>query len=282
MSTPVRWPAHQQAMLREMGLRMWLPQVADPAPAATKPAAVAPLDAPLDPSLDARQDTPKGTIQAAPLARAPALAAPAMAAPVPGPLDHLDAPALQAAAAACQACGLCRSRNQAILGDGPMPSACMVVGEPPGTEEDAAGDPFAGDAGRLLGRMLAAVGLSRQAGAPDSAAYTTNIVKCHPPRDRVVSAQELSQCLPFLQRQVALVKPRVILAMGRLAAQPMLGSQAPLGQLRGRIHDWQGVPLVVTYHPSYLLRHPECKREAWEDLCLAAQVLDATRPPGPA
>ena len=290
MSAQPRWPAHQQAMLREMGLRMWLPQLADaavaapehaPLPAAIPAAIPAATGAPA-PAPNRATATPLAATPATPVVRAPAVAEPALPTPLPGHLDHLDAPALRAAAQACQACGLCRSRRQAILGAGPMPAACMVVGDPSGTEEDTTGEPFAGDAGRLLGRMLAAVGLSRQVGEPGEATYTTNIVKCHPPRDRVVSALELSQCLPFLQRQAALVKPRVILAMGRLAAQPMLGSQAPLGQLRGRIHDWHGVPLVATYHPSYLLRHPECKREAWEDLCLAAQVLDTTRPPGTA
>ena len=148
-----------------------------------------------------------------------------------------------------------------------------------------------GAAGQLLDRMLAALGLSRGGrgadgqlvpAGPEAAAqqvYIANTLKCRPPGNRNPSAAELAQGVPYLQRQVALVRPKVILAMGRFAVQALLGSDAPLGRLRGQVHRWQGVPLVVTYHPAYLLRQPADKARAWADLCLAAQLLD--EPAGP-
>lgn len=150
----------------------------------------------------------------------------------------------------------------------------MVVGEAPGEREDAQGEPFVGTAGQLLNRMLAALGLTRAEAPPTRQVFITNTLKCRPPRNRNPTPAELAACAPFLARQVALVQPRVILAMGRFAVQSLLGSDAPLGQLRGQVHDWHGVPLVVTYHPAYLLRQPADKARAWSDLCLAASCLD--------
>jgi len=180
----------------------------------------------------------------------------------------------------------------------------MVVGEAPGEQEDLRGEPFVGPAGALLDRMLAALGLSRgpapgadtvdiadAADAADAAAaadrdadparqvYITNTLKCRPPRNRNPEPQEMQRCEPFLQRQIALVQPRLILAMGRFAVQALLRTDEAIGRLRGRVHRYQGVPLVVTYHPAYLLRNPADKAKAWDDLCLAAQALEASDPP---
>ena len=190
----------------------------------------------------------------------------------------MDWPALREAVASCQACGLCRTRRNTVFGVGHQRAHLMVVGEAPGEQEDRQGEPFVGAAGQLLDRMLAAIGLSRHAieGQPDDAArrvFIANTLKCRPPGNRNPAPDELQRCQPFLERQVALVQPRVILAMGRFAVQSLLGSDAPIGRLRGTVHRWQGVPLVVTYHPAYLLRQPADTARAWEDLCLAAELL---------
>jgi len=190
-------------------------------------------------------------------------------------VQGLDWPALREAVAGCRACGLCESRQHTVFGVGHEHAHLMVVGEAPGEQEDAQGEPFVGAAGQLLDRMLAALGLTRGEAAPARQVFITNTLKCRPPRNRNPSPAELAACGPFLARQVALVQPRVILAMGRFAVQSLLGSDAPLGQLRGQVHDWHGVPLVVTYHPAYLLRQPADKARAWDDLCLAASCLDA-------
>ena len=187
----------------------------------------------------------------------------------------LDWPALRSAVAACTACSLCQSRQQTVFGSGHLRAHCMIVGEAPGEQEDAQGEPFVGESGQLLDRMLAALGLSRQPGEPAHQVFIANTLKCRPPRNRNPSPEELAHCQPFLLRQVALVQPRVILAMGRFAVQSLLGSDAPISKLRGQVHDWQGLPLVVTYHPAYLLRQPQAKADAWDDLCRAAQLLDA-------
>ena len=280
MSGPVRWPARQQAMLREMGLRLWLPPDDGGAHADREAPASAAATVRRAPAEPAAGPAPRPTTLAAAPPLAPALATPAgrpqasTAGPANGqPLDKLDAQALQAAVATCSACGLCQGRRQAVWGGGASPADCMIIGDPPDPEEDSLGLPFAGEAGQLLDRMLWAVGWSRQADGPGRPVFTTNVLKCSPPRNRLPSAAELAQCQPFLQRQVALVRPQVILAMGRFAVQSLLGGDLPVGKLRGRVHDWQGVPLVVTHHPAFLLRQPQCKAEAWHDLCLAAQLL---------
>ena len=156
----------------------------------------------------------------------------------------------------------------------------MVVGEAPGEQEDRQGEPFVGPAGQLLDRMLAALQLSRETAGPAAQrVYIANTLKCRPPRNRNPSAEEMAQCEPYLVRQIELLKPRIILAMGRFAVQALLRSDEPLGKLRGRVHRYQGVPLVVTYHPAYLLRNLPDKAKAWEDLCLAADIADRADPP---
>jgi uracil-DNA glycosylase len=152
----------------------------------------------------------------------------------------------------------------------------MVVGEAPGEQEDLQGQPFVGPAGQLLEAMLGALKLSRDAeGPPSQRAFIANTLKCRPPGNRNPQP-ELLQCEPFLVRQIELVRPRIILAMGRFALQALLRSDEPVGRLRGRVHRYQGVPLVATYHPAYLLRNPLDKAKSWADLCLAADTYEAS------
>jgi DNA polymerase len=156
----------------------------------------------------------------------------------------------------------------------------LIVGEAPGEQEDRQGEPFVGAAGQLLDAMLRALSLSRSDddGRPaGQRVYIANTLKCRPPGNRNPTPEEMARCEPFLLRQIALLQPRIILAMGRFAVQSLLRSSEPIGKLRGRVHEYQGVPLVVTYHPAYLLRNLPDKARAWEDLCLAAQVAE-TRP----
>jgi DNA polymerase len=191
----------------------------------------------------------------------------------------LDWDGLRAAVADCRACELCRSRRQTVFGVGHPRAHWMVVGEAPGEQEDRQGEPFVGPAGQLLDRMLAALGLTRaetgEGLTPARQVYIANTLKCRPPRNRNPEAAELAQCEPFLVRQIQLVRPRILLAMGRFAVQQLLRTSDPVGRLRGRVHAYQGVPVVVTYHPAYLLRNLADKAKAWDDLCLAAETLSA-------
>jgi uracil-DNA glycosylase family 4 len=206
-----------------------------------------------------------------------ATAAPAMPAAA-GAVAGLGWPALREAVAGCRACGLCETRTQTVFGVGHERAHWLVVGEAPGEQEDLSGEPFVGAAGQLLDRMLAALQLTRstEGGAgPERRVYIANTLKCRPPRNRNPTPEELARCEPFLQRQIELLQPRIILAMGRFAVQTLLRSDAPVGKLRGRVHRYHGVPLVVTYHPAYLLRSLPEKARAWEDLCLAADTVEA-------
>ena len=190
----------------------------------------------------------------------------------------LDWPALRLAVAGCRACGLCASRSQTVFGSGHQQAQWMVVGEAPGEQEDKQGEPFVGPSGQLLDRMLAALGLTRASDGPEPPSqrvYIANTLKCRPPPNANPTAEQMRQCEPYLMRQIELLQPRIILAMGRYAVQALLRSDEPIGKLRGRVHHYQGVPLVVTYHPAYLLRNPPDKARAWEDLCLAAGVAEA-------
>ena len=190
-----------------------------------------------------------------------------------GEVARLDWPALREAVAACRACRLCEGRTHTVFGVGHEQAHWMIVGEAPGEQEDLSGEPFVGKAGQLLDNMLAAIGLTRAAGVPERQVFIANTLKCRPPGNRNPQPDELMQCEPFLMRQLALLRPKIILAMGRFAVQSLLRSSEPVGRLRGRVHDYQGVPLVVTYHPAYLLRNPQDKARAWEDLCLALEVV---------
>ncbi len=166
----------------------------------------------------------------------------------------------------CNACKLRAGCTQTVFGVGDEKAEWLFVGEGPGADEDVRGEPFVGQAGKLLDSMLGSIKLKR-----GNNVYIANIVKCRPPNNRTPEPDEVASCLPYLQRQIALIKPKLIVALGRTAASALLGSDAPLGSLRGRIHDYHGTPLIVTYHPAYLLRSPAEKAKAWQDLCLAVQ-----------
>ncbi|MFN3415016.1 MAG: uracil-DNA glycosylase family protein [Caldimonas sp.] len=190
-----------------------------------------------------------------------------------GGIEQMDWPALREAVAGCRACALCESRRNTVFGVGHEQAHWMIVGEAPGENEDRHGEPFVGQAGRLLDSMLRSIGLTREAAPPERQVFICNVLKCRPPGNRNPEPQEVAQCEPFLKRQVALVKPRIILAMGRFAVQSLLRTTEPIGRLRGRVHDYEGVPLIVTYHPAYLLRNLPDKAKAWDDLCLALDTL---------
>ena len=177
--------------------------------------------------------------------------------------------------AACRACALCRQRKQAVFGVGSETGPWLFIGEGPGADEDEQGDPFVGQAGRLLDSMLAAVGCKRGRDV-----YIANVVKCRPPGNRTPTHEEAAACAPFLDRQIELVQPKVIVALGKTAATRLLATEASLASLRGRVHRYKGIPVVVTYHPAYLLRTLPDKSKTWEDLLLARRTLAEQSAPG--
>lgn len=182
----------------------------------------------------------------------------------------LDWDALKQKVAACEACDLCHSRTQTVFGVGDQHADWLLIGEAPGAEEDARGEPFVGQAGKLLDNMLHAIGLVRGKNV-----YIANVLKCRPPNNRNPEPQEVARCSPYLQRQIALLQPKVIIVLGRFAAQALLNTEASIASLRGKIQhyqtttDGQSIPVIVTYHPAYLLRTPTDKAKSWADLCLA-------------
>lgn len=177
--------------------------------------------------------------------------------------------ALEREVLSCTRCPLHRSRTQVVFGVGNPSADWLIIGEAPGVEEDRRGEPFVGRAGQLLNEMLRSVGLTREQ------VYIANILKCRPPENRDPRPEEVSCCTPYLERQISHIAPRLILAVGRIAAQNLLGVDTPLGRLRGTVHHFGtgGIPVVVTYHPAYLLRSPSQKRKVWEDLLLAQQLV---------
>lgn len=179
-------------------------------------------------------------------------------------------PELRDAVAACRACRLCERRKQAVLGVGDVDADWLFVGEGPGAEEDERGEPFVGQAGKLLDNMLAAIGLKR-----GNNVYIANVVKCRPPNNRTPEAEETAACFPYLQRQIDLLKPKLIVALGRPAAQTLLNADVKIAAARGRLFEFRGIPLIVTYHPAYLLRNLPDKAKAWEDLCFARATMRA-------
>jgi uracil-DNA glycosylase family 4 len=197
--------------------------------------------------------------------RIPGEAAEPVARPVPGGMDW---EALEQAVRDCRLCGLCGTRTQTVFGVGDRGARLMVVGEAPGAEEDRQGEPFVGRAGQLLNAVLRAAGFER------AQVYIANILKCRPPSNRDPQPGEVEQCLPYLSRQIELVDPALILCVGRIAAQNLLGTDVTIGRLRGTVHRLSGGrPVVVTYHPAYLLRSPGEKRKVWEDLKLVLRTL---------
>lgn len=274
--------ARQRAMLEEMGVRVWAPRDAVPASET----------APAPPFQHLPESTREG--QAAPTPAAPRV--PPTRVPVPGAMvsdraavaPSRDLPAdiaamgwddLEAAVAGCQACGLCKSRKNTVFGVGQRQARWLIVGEAPGENEDLQGEPFVGQAGKLLDNMLKALGRSRTSDDEAQSVYIANVLKCRPPGNRNPAPEEVLQCEPYLRRQVALLQPRIILALGRFAVQSLLQHSVPdvatlpLGRLRGQVYRYEGVPVVVSYHPAYLLRTPQDKAKAWDDLCLAQSLM---------
>ncbi len=291
----------QRAMLHEMGVHVWwpAPPAAETVPLAAAPGAVAPGALPVrdvlnpTPAFSGPNASPNAIesiaiealntgargLKGLKFESAPQRAASAdLPASQPGDVATLDWPALTQTVANCQACALSTGRRAPVFGaaDGLQRADWLLVGEPPDEAEERLGAPFADAAGQLLDNMLKAVGVSRRAGGDAAAsAYVTNAVKCRPANVRNPEPAELAVCEHYLRREVALVQPKVILAMGRFAAQALLQAShpelinTPLGKLRGRVYRYHGIPVVVTYHPSYLLRSQQDKARAWADLCLA-------------
>lgn len=181
---------------------------------------------------------------------------------------HMDWTQLKAGVADCTACPLHQARTRTVFGVGDENADWLWVGEGPGAEEDASGEPFVGQAGKLLDNMLAAISLQR-----GRHVYITNIVKCRPPGNRNPEPAEAQQCAPYLARQIELIRPKLIIALGKVAAQNLLHTDATVASLRGKLHDCSGIPLIVTYHPAYLLRTLADKAKAWEDLCFARSAM---------
>lgn len=185
-------------------------------------------------------------------------------------IARMDWAALKAEVAQCTACELHKTRTQTVFGVGDRHAKWMLIGEAPGAEEDRKGEPFVGRAGQLLNAMLVAVGLSREE------VFIANILKSRPPNNRDPRPEEVAACAPFLKRQVELIGPKLILALGRVAAQNLLNTDTRLGAMRGKVHKYgaAGIPVVVTYHPAYLLRTPKDKRKAWDDLQYAMRIME--------
>jgi len=304
MSDPTRFDLddRQRAMLAEMGVRVWWPQRTDAAPETLADQAPAVAPTVLSPALGLGAKGAVGT--ASPVRPSPPVSAnppprhepvaklsasmassglvqtPAQVLePLPDGLSGMTWADLQTAVKGCKACALCAGRQTPVLGSGQGTARWMVVGDFPSEPDEQQGQPFTGPEGVLLDNMLKAVGVRRQGlfhladTSPDQPeACLTHAVKCRPLNGRNPEAVELTKCAAYLSRQVALAQPQVILAMGRFAIQSLLGSSEPMGKLRGRLHDFQGVPVVVTYPPASLLRNPADKAKAWADLVLALSV----------
>ena len=276
--------SRQRAMLAEMGVRVWQPVTASPhhlAPEVTPssrpaPALAVPVAVARPP---VRQATP-----AVPAVAKPDAAAVASLGSLPEGLSRMDWPALKTAAAECRACGLCEQRQQSVFAEG-VPAEgqatdWLIIGDAPNDSENASGKPFSGPEADLLDAMLLAMGLHRPSGTgAKETVVLVNALKCKPPAQRNPHADELAQCRHFLNRQIELLQPRVILALGRMASMAVLHDSlpdvgaVPLGKLRGKVHHAHGRPVIVSYHPAYLMRTPSDKAKAWSDLCLAMQQL---------
>lgn len=231
------------------------------------------------------RDAPQDRAVVTPLAPAAALAAREPDVPVatpavvrdggPDPVAGMDWPALKASVADCKACALHVKRNKTVFGVGDENADWLFIGEGPGADEDAQGEPFVGQAGKLLDNMLSAIALKRGANV-----YIANIVKCRPPGNRNPQPEEAQACSGYLQRQIELIRPKLIIALGKVAAVNLLGRDASIASLRGQVHAYRGIPLIVTYHPAYLLRTLNDKAKAWEDLCFAVNTMAGLQMPG--
>src|SRR5688572_3253901 len=248
----------RHAYLEALGIDRWIPRGAGG------------LEEPVTPAIEARSASVSVAVAPTPRARTARASAEAAPAVVARSVEPALPPAatwaeLRERVAPCTRCGLCSTRTQTVFGVGDERADWLVIGEAPGAEEDRKGEPFVGRAGQLLNSMLLAIGLPRES------VFIANILKCRPPGNRDPKPEEVSQCMPYLTNQIALLKPKIILAVGRIAAQNLLATDAPLARLRGKLHSFgdAGTPLVITYHPAYLLRTPADKRKAWEDLKFA-------------
>lgn len=256
-------------LLLEMGLGPLWKARSMPLSVAAPPASTPPINTP--PVSAVAEVASPGAMKPA-IARSQALAAPMVDARRGSDDDdarnaaiaQMEWPALKALVAGCTACNLCKGRTNTVFGVGDESAGWMIIGEAPGAEEDARGEPFVGQAGQLLDAMLGALDMHRRQNV-----YIANLLKCRPPGNRNPAPEEVARCAPHLLRQVALVKPGLILSMGRFASQALLGTEASIASLRGRLHSFAGTPVVVTYHPAYLLRTPTDKARAWEDLLFA-------------
>ncbi len=294
----------QRLWLREIGMeRLWLRPAAAPVAVAStpqvivsktdsiavvqvpeaipvrvaEPAALASVAAPAAPAAGGRGASPAPAVRTGPPPRPVAKADPTPdAAPVRVPVaesvKHATLDELREQVLACTACGLCEGRRHAVFGHGGQPTRWLVVGEAPGEQEDRQGQPFVGRSGQLLDAMLSAVGMSRERDV-----FIANVIKCRPPGNRNPKPEEIAACSPYLMRQIALLKPERILVLGRFAAQALLGTDATIGSLRGRVHqmktdEGREIPVIVSYHPAYLLRSPAEKARAWQDLKLASRM----------
>lgn len=247
--------ARQNQILREMGLApLWRLR---PPPAAQPPR---PARSDLL-AMDTTVISPASSHQ-------PAVDLPTAPPSVVGTVPGEDWNGLISRISTCQACNLCQQRRQAVPGVGDRQADWLFVGEAPGAEEDQKGEPFVGQAGKLLDSMLSAMGLAR-----GKAVYIANAVKCRPPHNRTPEAEEMAACRPFLARQIELIAPRIIIALGRPAAQTLLEREVKIAAARGRVFHYRDIPVVVTYHPAYLLRNPHDKAKAWEDLCFALHTM---------
>jgi len=277
-------PPRRAAVIREMELGpLWLLRSRDAAraeaAASAKAAALASTAETVQPAIRPSPAAPQ--IATRPVQTRPQLQQPVATTPVPAEkaraqtdpvrerrIAALDWEELESEIRSCQACVLCERRKQAVPGVGDRKAQWMLVGEGPGAEEDLRGEPFVGQAGKLLDNMLAAVDLKRGDGV-----YIANAVKCRPPHNRTPETAEIDTCLPFLARQIELVQPRLLVALGRPAAQALLNMEVRIGAARGQVFRYRDTPVVITYHPAYLLRNPQDKSKAWEDLCFARRTM---------
>jgi DNA polymerase len=288
----------QRAMLAEMGVRVWTP--IEPVEPLRAPTNVSEKDSEANSVVRSKIQTtniPTTSAYQAAVEATGAIADKPKAFEVNAQAaNNLDWPSLREAVTSCQACVLCTSRRNTVFGTGSHVPASLtnteiqavdwlIVGEAPGENEDAEGEPFVGQAGQLLDNMLRAMQLSRSgelsnATRPAQSIFITNVLKCRPPGNRNPAPEEVAQCMPYLERQIALVQPKIILAMGRFAAQALLRNSIdkvetiPLGKLRGQVHRLGNTPVVVTYHPAYVLRNLPEKAKLWADACLAMATLN--------
>lgn len=259
-------PARRKNYLKALGVESWVSRDATAealADTAVDAQRVSAPSLPPSPPVGVREPPPprvKAAVPAKPIETPPAL-------PVP-----TDWAGLRAAVKTCERCKLCSTRTNTVFGVGPENATLMVVGEGPGADEDAQGEPFVGRAGKLLDEMLAAIGRSRR-----DSVFIANVVKCRPPGNRDPEVDEVEACRPFLEQQIRLVKPQLILGLGRIAAQRLLATDQPLTKLRGPIHAYgpERTPLFITYHPAYLLRSPREKAKSWDDLKKVWRFLKA-------